>query len=108
MMILRKMRKNPEAKVVDKTKQHMVTITEDPNQIHNATVTKYKTLNYSKFQKREKNSNTFNLGVIGDEEEENEFTRRRAEFSNYCLKLIDAAIKEEPMSKTDAAKSPIN
>ena len=95
MMILRKMRKNPESKVVDKTKQHMVTITEDPNQIHNATVTKYKTLNYSKFQKREKNANTFNrCGVIGDEDAEDEFSKRRAEFSNYCLKLIDAAIKE--------------
>ena len=74
MMILRKMRKNPNAKTTDKSKQHMVTITEDPNQIHNATVSKYKSLNYSKQKKQEKDANTFNrCGVIQDEEEVDEF-----------------------------------
>ena len=108
MMILRKMRKNPEAKVTERTKQHMVTIAEDPNQIHNATVTKYKTLNYEKFNKTDADADIFKTVGVIKAAEEDEFSKRRAEFNDYCLKLIDAAIKEEPMSKTDAAKSPIH
>ena len=74
MMILKKMRKNPDAKTVDKTKQHMVTITEDPSQIHNATVTKYKSLDYEKYKPQDKNLEQFNAtSVIKDADGENEF-----------------------------------
>ena len=42
MQILKKMRKNPDSNIIKNEKHELVTITEDPNQIHNATVTKYK------------------------------------------------------------------
>ena len=87
----------------------MVTISEDPNAIHNATITKYKTLDYEKYNKTDRNAETFNkTGVIKDEDDDDQYRKQRAEFRDYCRKVIDSTIKEEQMSKTDAAKSPIN
>ena len=108
MQVLKLMKHNPEGNVINKKKQSMVTITEDPNNLHNAIVSEYKTLDYNKKKKAPRNSDVINrVGVIGIEGEVDEFIQKRGEFSRYCQKLVDAAVKEKPMNKKDAAKSPI-
>ena len=85
MMLLKRMKHNPEGNVLNKKKQSMVTITEDPNNLHNAIVSEYKSLDYNRKKKAPRNSDVINrVGVIGIEGEVDEFIQKRGEFSRYC------------------------
>lgn len=85
MMILRMIHRNPDANLLNKKKRCLVTITEDPDNLHNSIVSEYKALDYHRQTKLPRNSDVINrVGVVGVEGEVDEFIQRRAEFSKYC------------------------
>ena len=68
-----------------------------------------KPLLYKKVERDDKDSIFKQSGVIHEESFEfDEMKRRRAEYVNYCIKKIKAAIKDEAMDENEAKKSPLN
>lgn len=64
---------------------------------------------YRKAEKEDKNAIFKQQGVIHEESFEfDEMKRRRSEYVNYCIKKIEAAIKDVAMDDNEAKKSPLN
>ena len=102
LILLKKMKQNPSANVTTKIKKEIISDKdEDFGQL--------KPLKYRKLDRDDKDTIFKQSGVIHEESFEfDEMGRRRAEYVNYCINKIKAAIKDEAMDESEAKKSPLN
>ena len=102
LMLLKKMKKNPQANVTKDLKQEIISeAKEDFGAL--------KPLKYKKLEKPDQDNNFKQAGVIQEDSFQfDQLKRRRKEYMEYCLKKINAAIHDETMSPKDQNKSPLN
>lgn len=102
LMLLKKMKKNPQAKVTQEMKKEIISESKED-------FGRLKPLIYRKPAREDKDAIFKPSGVVHEESFQfDEMKRRRAEYVNYCIKKIIAAIKDEQMDENEAKKSPLN